>query len=122
MYQEVLVKNVELNKLTPNQKMSKGERRVQSLCPTNLPEFFWLESILAEWCWATRKEDPGSEWLARDNLETNPITIKPETEPHSRAVLPRSLTLLLSARHPFPIKSLAWLALFSSDNSFLSVR
>ena len=26
--------------------------------------------------WSTRK-DPESEWLARDNLETNPITIKP---------------------------------------------
>ena len=29
---------------------SKGERRRQSLCPTNLSESSWLESILAERC------------------------------------------------------------------------
>ena len=49
-----------------------------------------------------------SEWLAKDNQETNPITIKPETaEPRGRAVLLGSLTLLLSTQCPFPIKSLA---------------
>ena len=58
--------------------------------PTNLPESFWLESILAERC------EHHQEWLARDNLETNQITIKPETEPHGRAVLLGSLNCLLS--------------------------
>ena len=43
--------------------------------PTNLPESFSQESILLSDARATRK-DPESEWLARDNQETNPITIK----------------------------------------------
>ena len=63
------------------QERSKGERKCQSICSTNLPESFLLESILAAWCGTTRK-DPESEWLARDHLKTNPITIKPETVSH----------------------------------------
>ena len=55
---------------------SKGERRCQSTCPTNLPESSSLEFI-STMC-TTRKE-PESEWLGRDNPETNPITIKPKT-------------------------------------------
>ena len=39
--------------------------------------FHWNPSWLSSVC-ATRK-DPESERLAKDNLETNPITIKPET-------------------------------------------
>ena len=41
------------NKLTPNgrfQERSKGERRLQSIYPTNLPESFLLASMLAEQC------------------------------------------------------------------------
>ena len=56
------------------------KKRCQSICTTNLPECFSSDSILAEGC-ATRK-DPESEQLARDNLETNPVTIKPETASH----------------------------------------
>ena len=62
------------NKLPPTgriQERSKGERRCQAICLTNFPESL-LESILA-------KE---SEWLARGSLETNTITIKPETVSH----------------------------------------
>ena len=32
------------------QERSKGDRRHQSACPTNLPETFWLDSIVPEWC------------------------------------------------------------------------
>ena len=74
----------------------------------HLPESFWLESILAEWCWATRKEEPESEWLARDNLETNPITINSETVSHLAeqfSWLP--LPSCFQPGLPFPIKSLA---------------
>ena len=44
------------------------------LTSQNLPHWnsFWLSNA-----WAIQK-DPESEWLARDNLETNPITVKPE--------------------------------------------
>ena len=56
---------------------------------------------------ATRK-DPESEWWARDNPETNPITIKPETASH---VAEQSSWVTLPSCSPpgcpFPIKSLA---------------
>ena len=44
----------------------------------HLPESFCLASILAEQGVHHRK-DSESEWLAKDNLEANPITIKPKT-------------------------------------------
>ena len=47
-------------------------------------------------------------WLARDNLETNPITIKPETVYHmAEQFSPVPLLCCFLPRHPFPIKSLA---------------
>ena len=52
---------------------SKGERRSQ---PRSQNPPRWNQSWLRD-AHATRK-DPESEWLARDNLETNPITIKPD--------------------------------------------
>ena len=56
---------------------------------------------------ATRK-DPESEWLARDNPETNPITLKPETVSY---VAEQSSWIPLPScsppGRPFPIKSLA---------------
>ena len=56
----------------------------------------------------TTRKDSESEWLAKDNPETNPISIKPKTASQfCRAVLPGSLTLLLSPPGcSFPIKSL----------------
>ena len=53
--------------------------------------------------YATRK-DPNSERLARDKPETNPMTIKPETEPRGTAVLSVSLTLPHSTRAALPNK------------------
>ena len=44
-------KELGTNKLPPTrriQERSKGERRCQFICPTNLPESFSLESFLAE--------------------------------------------------------------------------
>ena len=70
----------------------------------------------------TTRKGPESEWLARGNLETNPITIKPKTA--SRMAEQSSWVPLPSCslpRHPFPIKSLALSARVSSDNSFLSI-
>ena len=73
----------------------------------HLQESLWLVSILAEQCmchqegllsqngWPKKKKR-----LAKDNPETNPITIKPETashKPHGTTVLLGSLTLLISA-------------------------
>ena len=70
-------------------------------------------------CWpsdtqATRKE-PESQWLARDNPETNPISIKPKTASHVADLF--SWVLLPSSsppEHLFLIKSLASSACMSS--------
>ena len=59
------------------QKMSNGDTK----CPTtsqNPPHWhpFWLSNT------HTTRRDPESEWLARGNLETNPVTIKAKTVSH----------------------------------------
>ena len=52
-----------------------------TMCPaTSQSPSHWHPSWLSNAC-ATRK-DPESEWLTKDDLETNPITIKPETVSH----------------------------------------
>ena len=63
-----------------------------------------------------------SKQLVRDNLETNPVTIEPETGSCDRAVLLGSLTYCSLPGVPFPINSLALSASISSDDSFPSVR
>ena len=61
--------------------------------------------------------------MAKDNPETNPITIKPKTESHVAELFSWVLSTYCSPPGcPFPIKSLALSACFSSDNSFPSVR
>ena len=73
----------------------------------HIPEFFSLASILAEQCGCHRK-DSESEWLAKDNLETNPITIKPETASHLTEQFSWvPLPYCFPPRCLFPIKSLA---------------
>ena len=61
----------------------------------------WLSNACATW------KDPESEWLAKDNPETNPITIKPETASHMAeqfSWVPSPCCF--PPRHYFPIKSL----------------
>ena len=41
---------------------------------------YWLPSWLSYTC--TTRKDAESEWLAKENLETNPITINPKTRNH----------------------------------------
>ena len=92
---------------------NRGRRR-QSLCPTNFPEFFSLESILVERCvchqegsWV-RPNMGQARWLARDNPETNPVTMKPETVSHVAEQFSWvPLPCCSLPRHPFPIKSFA---------------
>ena len=51
------------------------------MCPTTSQNpFHWHPSWLGNGC--TTRKDPESERLAKDNLETNPISIKPETTSH----------------------------------------
>ena len=71
----------------------------------------------------TTRKDSESEWLAKDNPETNPITIKPETVSSVAELFSWvSLPYCSPPRYPFPIKSLALSAHVSLDNSFPSVR
>ena len=80
----------------------------------HLLESFSLEYILVEQC--TTRKDPESEWLARDNLETNPITIKPETASHEAELFSWiPFPYCSPPTRPFPIKSLALSARVSSQ-------
>ena len=77
----------------------------------------WLSNVY------TTRKDSESEWLAKDNPETNPINIKPETVSHVAAQFSWvPLPYCSPLRCPFPIKSLALSARVSSDNYFPSVR
>ena len=59
------------------QERSKGD----STCPTTSQNpSLWHPSWLNKAC--TTRKDSESEWLATDNPETNPITIKPGTVSH----------------------------------------
>ena len=65
------------NKLPPTrrvQERSKGDTTCQI---TSQNPSCWHPSCLSKAC--TTRKDSESEWLAKDNPETNPITIKPET-------------------------------------------
>ena len=99
-------------------KRSKGD----TTCPTNSQNPSHLHpSWLNRAC--TTSKDSESERLAKDNPETNPITIKPKTASHGRAVLLGSLPLLLSTQAPFPNKISCFVSTcVSSENSFPSVK
>ena len=62
----------------------------------------WLSNVYATW------KDPESDWVAKDNPETNPITIKPETASHLAeqcSLVPLPSCSLFGPS--FPVKSLA---------------
>ena len=104
----------------PTRRVQKRSKGNTTCLTTSQNPSHWHPSWLNK-AWTTRK-DSESEWLAKDDLETNPITIKPETEPYGRAVLLGSLTLLLSTPVPFPNKISCFVSTcVSSDNSFPSV-
>ena len=66
----------------------------------------WHPSWLNKAC--TTRKDSESEWLAKDNPETNPITIKPETASHVAEQFSWvPLPYCSPPGCPFPIKSLA---------------
>ena len=85
------------------QKRSKAD----AMCPTTSQNpFHWHPSWLGNGC--TTRKDPESERLAKDNLETNPISIKPETTSHMAeqfSWVPLSSHSLPGC--PFPINSVA---------------
>ena len=59
------------------QERSKGD----SMCPTTSQNpSRWHPSWLSNLC--TTRKNSESEWLVKDNPETNPVTIKPKTVSH----------------------------------------
>ena len=107
LWQKVLVRNVELirhHQLRRIWKWSKGDASPY-IPPASQNPPCWNPSLSNKY--ATRK-DPEPEWLARDNLEINLITINPDPVSHmaeqfSWVPLPSSPF----PGAPFPIKSLA---------------
>ena len=119
-------KECRTNKLPPTrriQERSKGERRCQSKCPTNLLESFLPESVLTKQC-TQHKEGPWVTMIVQrqpGNLFHNHKTW--DCEQHDRPVLLGSLTLLLSSLAPLPNKvSYIVRTCVSSDSSFPSVK
>ena len=103
------------------QERSKAESSPYVL-PTSQNPPRWIPSWLSKT--STTRKDLKLEWLARDNLETNPTTKKPEVVSHmaeQSSWFPLPCCSL--PRHPFPIKSLALSACVSPwTNHFQSVR
>ena len=99
-------KEYRTNKSPPTgrvQERSKGD----TTCPTTSQNpSLWHPSWLNKAC--TTRKDSESEWLAKDNPETKPITIKPETASHAAELFSWvPLPSCSPPRRPFPIKSLA---------------
>ena len=84
------------------QERSKGN----TTCPTaSQNPSLWHPSWLNKAC--TTRKDSESEWLAKENLETNPITIKPKTASHVTELFTWvPLPYCSPPRCPFLIKSL----------------
>jgi len=87
------------NKPPPTRRVREKSKGDTTCLTTSLKPSCWHSSWLNKAC--TSRKDSESEWLAKDNLETNPITIKPEQFPWV------PLTYCSLPGHPFPIKSLA---------------
>ena len=109
------------NKSPPTGRIRERSER-HAMYPTGLPESSLLASILAKQ-WTHHQKDLESEWLAKNNPETNPITIKPNTAKHVAELFSWvPLPCCSPPGCPFPIKSLALSARVSLDNLFPSVR
>ena len=94
------------NKPPPTRRVwerSKGD----TTCPTTSQNpSLWHPSWLNKVC--TTRKDSESEWLTKDNPETNPITIKRETASHVAELFSWvPLPYCSPFGCPFPIKSLA---------------
>ena len=65
------------NKQSPTGRVQEGSKGDITCLTTSQNPSLWSPSWLNKVC--TTRKDPESEWLAKDNPETNPVTIKPET-------------------------------------------
>ena len=93
------------NKPPPTRRVRERSKGDNTYLTTSQNPSLWHPSWLNK-VWTTRK-DSESERLAKDNLETNPITIKPETASHMAELFWVPLPCCSLPGCPFPIKSLA---------------
>ena len=112
-------KEHETNKPPPTGRVQEGSKG-DTTCPsTSQNPSRWRPSWLRN-AWATRKASEW-EWLAKDNLDTNPITIKPKTVSHVAELfswVPLPYCSLPGC--PSPVISCFVSTCVSLDNSFLS--
>ena len=99
------------------QERSKGD----TMCPTTSQNPSHCRPSLLSNVRTTRK-DSEPEWLAKDNPETNPITIKPTASHVAEQFSWVPLPYCSLPRHPFPIKSLALSTHVSPLTIHLSIR
>ena len=99
------VRNRELISHHQPEEFGKDQKETQHVWP---PPRILLSGVHLDW---TRRAPPGkteSEWLAKNNLETNPITIKPKTASHVAEQFSWvPLPYCSPPGYPSPIKSLA---------------
>ena len=94
------------NKPPPTRRVQERSNGDTTSLTTSQNPSLWHPSWLNKA--RTTKKDSESEWLAKDNLKTNPITIKPETASHMAELSSWVLLPYCSPPGcPFPIKSLA---------------
>ena len=112
--QEVLVRKVELTSNHQREEFGQGPKETPVQMSYQPPRIHLSGIHLG----ATRK-DPESERLAKDNLETNPITTKSKSSSHvAEQSSWISLPYCSPPGCPFPIKSLALSAHVSLNSSF----
>ena len=109
------------NNPPPTRRVLERSKGDTTCLTTSQNPSHWHPSWLIDVC-ATRK-DSESEWLAKDNRETNPITIKLETESHvaeQSSWLPLCYCSLPGCSFPNKISCFVSICV-SLDNSFPSV-
>ena len=119
-WQEVLIRNTKLVSHHQSEEFWKGQKETSCVWP---PPRILLTAIHLGWVMHAPPGQTLSEWLAKDNLEINPIKIKPETSSH---VAERFSWVLLPYHSPprhLSNKSFCFVSSYVSlDNSFPSVR
>ena len=97
------------NKLPPTRRVREKSKGETTCLTTSQNPSLWHPSWLNKAC--TTRKDSESERLAKDNPETNPIAIKPETGSHMAELCSWvPLPYCSLPGHPLPIKFLALLA------------
>ena len=110
------------NKPPPTRRVWERSKGDTTCLTTSQSPSLWHPSWLNKAC--TTRKDSESEWVAKDNPETNSITIKPETAGHVAELFSWvPLPYCSPPGCPFPNKISYFVSIcVSSDISFPSIR